>query len=74
MIKAIEEKAFGLFYKIYDSLQDHEEGQTTTEYVAVTAVGLVIAIGVLYTILRSSINVAVSSIASRLTAFVTTAS
>ena len=77
MFKALEDKALELFVRTTNWLEDtlrNERGQTSGEYVAVTAVGVVIAIGILYTVLKGAINTAVGDIATKLTDFVQNAS
>ena len=74
MVQIFELKFFELFYRAHDFLYRREEGQTTTEYVAVTAMGLVIAIFVAWFFLQAGITDAVSGLTSRLTSFVSTAS
>ena len=56
------------------SMHKDEQGQTATEYVAMTAVGLVLAIVIVWLALKTALNTAVSTIGSKLTSFVTNAS
>lgn len=51
-------------------LHRHEAGQTTTEYVAMTAVGVGLAISVVWLALSGALTSAVSSIAGEITAFI----
>jgi len=46
-----------------------ERGQTTAEYVAVTAVGVALAIAVMYGLMKTAINDAVTDIAAAITNF-----
>jgi len=50
-----------------------DTGQTSAEYVAVTAVAVAIAIGVIYAVLRTALSTAVSNIGSAITDFVSSA-
>lgn len=50
-----------------------ETGQTSAEYVAVTAVAVAIAIGVIYVVLRNALSTAVSDIGLAITDFVSSA-
>ena len=65
MIQAIEFKILGLF-----NWARSERGQTTAEYVAVTAVAVALAIGVLWVVLNPALNTALTSIADGITDFV----
>ena len=47
-----------------------ERGQTSAEYVAVTAVAVAIAIGVIYAVLQTALTAAVSDIGTAITDFV----
>ena len=81
MFKALEDKTLGLFVKVMSILEADpkdflktdvrdESGQTSGEYVAITAVGVIIAITVVFVALKTAINDAIVSIAAKLTAFV----
>ena len=50
----------------------NERGQTSAEYVAVTAVAVAIAIGVIYFVLKESLTEAVGDIGNAITNFVDT--
>lgn len=65
MIEAIQLKALTLINRLRD-----ERGQTSSEYVAVTAVAVAIALGVIYFTLSDSLSSAVETIGSRITSFV----
>lgn len=65
MINRIQLKMLELLNRLED-----QRGQTSAEYVAVTAVAVAIAIGVIYLTLGTALTDAVSAIASRITAFV----
>lgn len=73
MFKAIEFKALELVLSAVNHLKS-ERGQTSGEYVAVTAVGVIIAIGILYATLGDAIDSAIGTISTRLTNFVENAS
>lgn len=76
MIKALEDKTLEMllrFDNFMTSLKD-ERGQTSGEYVAVTAVGVIIAISIMYTLLKGGITTAINTIVTKLTTFVSTAS
>ena len=49
---------------------ESEEGQTSSEYVAVTAVAVVIALTVIYATLSGALTSAVSTVGSRIVSFV----
>lgn len=72
MIKALENKTLELLLSLDNFMTSlkNERGQTSGEYVAVTAVGVIIAIGILYTVLSGAINTAVGTISEALTSFV----
>jgi Flp pilus assembly pilin Flp len=65
MINTINEKLLELVNRIRD-----ERGQTSSEYVAVTAVAVAIALGVIYVTLEASLSSAVEAIGSQITDFV----
>lgn len=67
MIEAIQLKALTLINRLRD-----ERGQTSSEYVAVTAVAVAIAIGVIYLTLSSALTDAVGSIGDAITNFIDT--
>jgi hypothetical protein len=68
LFKTIELKLLVLYDRAADYLRG-ERGQTTSEYVAVTAVAVAIAMGVLFVTLGGSLNEAVQDIASRIETF-----
>ena len=68
MFKAIQLKVAALL-----SAKNAEAGQTSAEYVAVTAVAVAIAIGVIYAVLQSALTTAVSDIGAAITSFVSSA-
>jgi len=73
LFNAIQLKALELWNRIdsrMEALADSERGQTSAEYVAVTAVAVAIAIGVIYVTLRSALSTAVSNIGSAINTFV----
>lgn len=55
--------------QVYSRLKG-ERGQTSAEYVAVTAVAVAIAIGVIYAVLSAALSTAVSDIGTAITDFV----
>ena len=70
MVNAIQLKAFEIVARLRDMKE--ERGQTSAEYVAVTAVAVAIAIGVIYAVLQTALTTAVSDIGSAITDFVDT--
>jgi Flp pilus assembly pilin Flp len=62
LLQAIELKALETYNRIRDFVRS-ERGQTTAEYVAVTAVAVAIAVGVLWATLGGAINTAIEGIA-----------
>ena len=75
MFNAIQLKALELwnrFDRSMENLAETERGQTSAEYVAVTAVAVAIAIGVIYVVLRTALTTAVSNIGSAIVSFVNT--
>jgi Flp pilus assembly pilin Flp len=68
MINKINEKVLELRNRLQD-LKD-ERGQTSAEYVAVTAVAVAIAIGIVYTTLQGALDDAINAIGTGLTDFV----
>jgi Flp pilus assembly pilin Flp len=73
MFKAIEDKALSLYVSLLDKiteLRENEAGQTSAEYIAVTAVAVLIAITVLYAGFQTSLDNAISSIGSNLNTWV----
>ena len=68
LISAFQVKALELMNRIRDMKE--ERGQTSAEYVAVTAVAVAIAIGVIYAVLSSALSTAVSDIGTAITDFV----
>ena len=76
MFKAIQLKALELWNGFDSRMEDlakSERGQTSAEYVAVTAVAVAIAIGVIYVVLRDALSTAVSDIGAAITSFVSSA-
>jgi Flp pilus assembly pilin Flp len=69
MIESIQLKALELLNRLRD-LKDAERGQTSAEYVAVTAVAVAIAIGVIYLTLSEALTDAVGSIGDAITNFI----
>jgi Flp pilus assembly pilin Flp len=69
MIESIQLKALELLNRLRD-LKDAERGQTSAEYVAVTAVAVAIAIGVIYLTLSEALTDAVGSIGDAITTFI----
>lgn len=67
MLYGLQAKVLELFYR----LKDEEKGQTSGEYVAVTAVAVLIAITVLYTAFQTSLSSAISTIGTELNTWVT---
>lgn len=73
MFDTIQLKALELVNRLVDAIDSFrydERGQTTAEYVAVTAVGVALASVVLWVVLGTAIKSAIGSISSRLTSFV----
>jgi Flp pilus assembly pilin Flp len=68
LLQAIELKALEVYNRIRDFARS-EHGQTTAEYVAVTAVAVALALAVLFAVLGDALNDAVSTIASRIESF-----
>jgi len=68
LFKAIESKVLGILKN-----RNAEVGQTSSEYVAVTAVAVAIAIGVIYSVLSGALSTAVSDIGAAITSFVSSA-
>jgi len=71
LIDVILLKARELVNRIRDTKE--ERGQSSAEYVAVTAVAVSIAIGAIYLFLETSLTNAVSDIAAAVTSFVSSA-
>jgi Flp pilus assembly pilin Flp len=69
MIQAVELKLLELYYQVRNWAEE-ERGQTTSEYVAVTAVAVAIALTVIFTTLSTSLTTAVTDIANSITDFV----
>lgn len=65
-------KANEMVLELMNRLRDlkGERGQTSSEYVAVTAVAVAIAIGVIYVTLSDSLTTAVENIGTKITDFV----
>jgi Flp pilus assembly pilin Flp len=75
MLNKIQLKALELWNSIdarLEGMAHSERGQTSAEYVAVTAVAVAIAIGVIYVTLRDSLSTAVTNIGDAIESFVTT--
>ena len=70
MFDAFQLKIFELYNRLID-LKDREQGQTSAEYVAVTAVAVLIAIGIVYVSISGAINTAASNIFTKLDSWVT---
>jgi Flp pilus assembly pilin Flp len=69
MIESIQLKALELLNRLVD-MKNNERGQTSAEYVAVTAVAVAIAIGVIYVTLSDALSDAVTSIGAAITDFI----
>ena len=69
MFDRIQLRALELLNRFSD-LKNNERGQTSAEYVAVTAVAVSIAIAVIYATLGASLTTAVSNIGTKITTFV----
>jgi len=65
MLDKIQMKALELWNRLQD-----QKGQTSAEYVAVTAVAVAIAIGVIYVVLQTALTTAVSNIGNAITTFI----
>ena len=65
-MQTISTKALELVYRLRDAARRNDEGQTTTEYVAITAVGVVLAVGLVWTALEGSLTTAITSIAGEI--------
>jgi Flp pilus assembly pilin Flp len=75
LFNALQLKALELWNRFdsnMEKLAEAERGQTSSEYVAVTAVAVAIAIGVIYATLRTSLTTAVQNIGNAITTFVST--
>ena len=75
MFNAIQLKVLELWNRFDSNLENlakSERGQTSAEYVAVTAVAVAIAIGVIYVTLRDALSDAVTDIGAAITNFVST--
>ncbi len=73
LFNAIQLKALELwnrFDRHMEDMAESERGQTSAEYVAVTAVAVAIAIGVIYITLKSALTTAVTNIGTAITSFV----
>jgi hypothetical protein len=70
MIDKINEKALELLNRVADWVRE-ERGQTTSEYVAVTAVAVIIATTVIYSTLKSELDSAIGAIGDEITQFIT---
>jgi Flp pilus assembly pilin Flp len=73
MLNSIQLKALELWNSIdakLEGMAHSERGQTSAEYVAVTAVAVAIAIGVIYVTLKDALSTAVTNIGSAITDFV----
>lgn len=70
LIEAINLKALEVFHKLQAFVRS-ERGQTTAEYVAITAVGVALAIGVVFGLLDTALDSAVTGIGDGVGGFVT---
>ena len=69
MFDTIETKFLELFVRL-QNLRSDERGQTSAEYVAVTAVAVAIALGVIYVTLSGALSTAVGDIGDKVKNFV----
>jgi Flp pilus assembly pilin Flp len=69
LLQTIELKLLELFNRTAAYLKS-ERGQTTAEYVAVTAVAVTIALTVIFVTMRDSLDTAVTDIGNNITDFV----
>ena len=69
MFNSLQLKALELINSVIARFQD-EEGQTSSEYVAVTAVAVVIALTVIYATLSGALTSSISTVGSRIVSFV----
>jgi len=69
MFKSLEDKAFELLAMLAD-LRDEERGQTSAEYIAVTAVAVVIALTVIYGTFSGQLTSAINTIGNNLQSWV----
>ena len=69
LIHALNAKILEMVYRLAD-LKNDENGQTSAEYVAVTAVAVAIAITVIYATMETALSNAVSEIATNITEFI----
>jgi hypothetical protein len=69
LFQAIELKVLEFYHRTSDNLKS-ERGQTTSEYVAVTAVAVAIALSVIFLFLSASLTTAVQDIGDKITDFV----
>jgi len=69
LFHAIELKLLELVNRFADKVRE-ERGQTTTEYVVVTAIAAAIAMTVLWVALRNELTSAVSAIANEIDDFI----
>lgn len=69
MFQTINTKLLNLMARA-QTITRGERGQTTSEYVAVTAVAVAIALTVIFGVLSGALSTAVESIASAITNFV----
>ena len=69
MFNVIENEVFELIAKLAD-LRDDERGQTSAEYIAVTAVAVVIALTVIYATFSGQLTNAINTIGTNLESWV----
>jgi hypothetical protein len=69
MKETLNLKILDLFCKLHD-LTHGERGQTTGEYVAITAVGVALALGVVFGLFQSQLTSAVNAIGGEITDFI----
>ena len=69
MFKAFENLYAGLIARLAD-LKNDERGQTSGEYIAVTAVAILIAITVIYTVFAGQLTSAITVVGSGLQSWV----
>jgi hypothetical protein len=77
LIQTLNDKSLAFFVWAMSSINNgfrKQEGQTATEYVAVTVVGVILALAILYVLLKEAITNVVENITDRLQNFIDTAS
>jgi hypothetical protein len=73
VFKAIEDKALELFMRLrtkLEELKDEERGVISAEFIAVTAVAVLIAITILYTVFSEQLESAITTIGNELNSWV----